>query len=185
MSVPRRAFLTALVVICLAGAGVSTAHATTELRRGDVGGDVLLWQRMLNYMTQGEHHLRDHVIGEDGIFGPKTEAATKRFERGAEFRRDGIVGLRERRRWMGAFITCCGAKKPTVALGSYGFEVGHAQLELNKWLRGTGEDLLMIDLLYGPATEEAVRRYQAAHHLAADGIVGPQTWGDLLGWAKR
>ena len=185
MIVLRRAFLTVVVVLCVTGAGMSTAGATTELRRGDVGGDVLLWQRMLNYMTTGEHHLPEDVIAEDGIFGPKTEAATKRFERGAEFQRDGIVGVRERRRWMGAFITCCGAKKPTVAFGSYGFDVGHAQLKLNEWLRESEQILLTIDLLYGPATEQAVRQYQTARHLMVDGIVGPQTWGDFLGRPER
>lgn len=184
MSVPRRAALALLVLVTL-GISVPAANAHTILQRGDAGLDVLLWQKMLNRMTTAEHHVPEDIIAEDGIFGPETETATKRFERGAQFRRDGIVGQRERRRWIGAFITCCGADKPTVGRGSYTTYVGHAQLELNKWLRATGSEVINIDLLFGPTTEAATRDYQEARGLTVDGIVGPETWGEFLGWPKR
>ncbi len=158
------------------------AYAGVELRRGDDGIDVLLWQRMLNQMTAAEHHLPEHFVAEDGIFGPETEAATKRFERGPLFPKDGVVKNRERRRWIGAFITCCGAQKPTVALGSYDTLVGHVQLQLDDWIDSSQSPVapLTIDLLFGPATEHAVRHFQAAHGLSVDGIVGPKTWAALL-----
>jgi peptidoglycan hydrolase-like protein with peptidoglycan-binding domain len=36
-----------------------------------------------------------------------------------------------------------------------------------------------IDGDFGPGTEVAVTRFQSENGLAADGIVGPQTWGAL------
>jgi peptidoglycan hydrolase-like protein with peptidoglycan-binding domain len=36
------------------------------------------------------------------------------------------------------------------------------------------------DGVYGPETADAVRRFQATHDIAADGIVGPATYDALL-----
>lgn len=38
-----------------------------------------------------------------------------------------------------------------------------------------------VDGSFGGSTEGAVRRFQQEHNLDADGIVGPATWGKLLG----
>src|SRR5690606_31990677 len=55
--------------------------------------------------------------------------------------------------------------------GSRGPAVEALQLALN---RSRGERLA-VDGVFGPATEAAVRRAQAAARIAVDGIVGPQT----------
>jgi peptidoglycan hydrolase-like protein with peptidoglycan-binding domain len=54
--------------------------------------------------------------------------------------------------------------------GSHGAEVEALQMELNEF--GVQVD---IDGHFGPKTEEAVKHFQTAFGLHADGIVGPQT----------
>jgi hypothetical protein len=42
---------------------------------------------------------------------------------------------------------------------------------------------LVVDGKFGPVTETAVKRYQRLRGIAQDGVVGPITWGHLLGKA--
>ncbi len=175
----RTLWLSIFVVAVIAVAmGPASAHGVV-LQHDEQSLDVLLWQRMLNRWGGGAG------IAEDGIFGPETSRATRRFERDVGLRPDGVVRAEERREWIEANITCCGAKKPIIYPGDYGPLVGHAQLELNKWLHKNDLPRLTINLLYGSATETAVRRYQAAHGLMVDGILGPQTWGEFFGWPRN
>lgn len=52
------------------------------LRLGSRGPDVAMWQRILN----------EPGVVPDGVFGPKTEAATKGWQRSHDLEPDGIVG---------------------------------------------------------------------------------------------
>ncbi len=65
--------------------------------------------------------------------------------------------------------------RPTLSLGSKGEEVTDLQQMLNKF------GILTVDGDFGPATEAAVKAFQTAKRLAADGIVGPNTWAALEG----
>ena len=60
--------------------------------------------------------------------------------------------------------------RPTIRRGSRGAYVAELQQRLD----------LMDDGIFGPQTDDAVRRFQAANELIPDGIVGPLTWGALL-----
>ena len=48
-------------------------------------------------------------------------------------------------------------------------------------LNGLGHNAGTADGLYGDNTAGAVKRFQLANSLAADGIVGRDTWHRLLG----
>ena len=65
--------------------------------------------------------------------------------------------------------------EPVLRLGSRGPSV----VTLQKALDHHGSRVV-VDGIFGPATEAAVRHFQAAAHLVVDGVVGPQTWAKLL-----
>lgn len=66
---------------------------------------------------------------------------------------------------------------PLLAQGSRGTTVQALQAALN----GFGYRAGAVDGIFGTGTAAAVRRFQTAHSLAADGIVGRHTWHALLG----
>ena len=66
---------------------------------------------------------------------------------------------------------------PLLHSGSTGGHVRAVQALLN----GLGHNAGTVDGLYGDNTAGAVKRFQLANSLAADGIVGRDTWHRLLG----
>lgn len=60
--------------------------------------------------------------------------------------------------------------------------VGPAVQLLQKALVRAGFGSLALDGLFGPATEAALRRFQAAQRLAADAVAGQQTYRALRPW---
>ena len=58
---------------------------------------------------------------------------------------------------------------------------GPAVLEVQQRLAALGYDPGPADGVYGPATMEAVEKFQGDHTLVVDGIVGPATHAQLLG----
>lgn len=66
--------------------------------------------------------------------------------------------------------------EPTIRAGDEGPEVRDVQERLARLRRHEGP----ADGRFGPRTEEAVRAFQRERGLAADGIVGPETWRVLV-----
>lgn len=63
----------------------------------------------------------------------------------------------------------------TVRLGSRGAEVRNLQAEL----KAAGVLAGKVDGVFGKQTLAAVKKFQARHRLAQDGVVGPRTWAKL------
>jgi hypothetical protein len=125
------------------------------LKRGSEGHRVAQVQRWLG-------------VSADGIFGPGTKRAVKRFQRRHGLTADGIVGP----------VTWTSLKRSRARKTSSGGGKRSAVVLLQREL-GIG-----ADGIFGPATEAAVKSFQRRHGLTADGIVGPATWG-ALGHAGR
>lgn len=66
------------------------------------------------------------------------------------------------------------SSNPVLRQGAHGASVS----KLQKLLKAKGYNV-SVDGDFGPKTAAAVKRFQAAHRLAADGVVGPKTWAAL------
>ena len=108
----------------------------------------------------------------DGRFGPRTEQAVDLFQRAHGLRVDGIAGP----------LTLAAVRARSNVLfpgaGYAGAGAGEVRA-LQRRLRRDGYSPGPIDGRYGPRTERAVTRFQAAHGLKVDGIAGPQTFREL------
>ncbi len=65
--------------------------------------------------------------------------------------------------------------QPTIGPGA----TGTAVRRLQRALRRTPDLGIVVDGIFGPTTEGAVKEFQLASGLAVDGIVGPLTWNAL------
>ncbi|MFJ6611599.1 peptidoglycan-binding protein [Streptomyces sp. NPDC091289] len=141
----------------LAARGVDLAGGWSRIDPGASGATVVVMQHL---MTQ-----RGHALVADGQYGSVSAEAVKRFQRSKGLAADGQVGPAT---WPVLVYT--------LRQGGGGSHVRALQTALNK--RGAR---LAVDGGFGSVTTSAVRAYQSANRLVADGEAGPVTWRALTG----
>ena len=122
-----------------------------QIKSGSKGELVELVQQMLNE--------KGYACGSaDGIFGTKTKNAVEKYQKAKGLSVDGIVGAKT---YAKLFADCL------LKNGSRGELVKALQTKLNKQGYGAGS----ADGIFGRNTEKAVKAFQSASGLAADGKV--------------
>ncbi|MEV6105048.1 peptidoglycan-binding protein [Streptomyces sp. NPDC051940] len=129
------------------------------IARGATGPDVYTVQHLVTY--------HGFTTTADGIFGANTEARVSEFQTSRGLSPTGSVGPAT---WPVLVVT--------VRRGDVNAAVRGAQWQLNK--HGYG---LTVDGNFGTLTETAVKGFQSANGLTADGVVGSTTWRYLTGTA--
>ena len=114
----------------------------------------------------------------DGVLGPQTERALRRYQRRHGMTVDGIAGPQTRSR--------LGLGAGPVLKRSEGRRAPRkAHRSRRAAARGGGVTGLQralglpADGAFGPQTERALRRYQRRHGMTVDGVAGPQTRAKL------
>jgi peptidoglycan hydrolase-like protein with peptidoglycan-binding domain len=105
----------------------------------------------------------------DGVRGPLTKAAIATFQRRRGLAVDGVVGPQTRAAFGKRGRPAFGSR--TMKRGDRGWDVAAMQYILAR--RGCPPGA--IDAVFGPMTDTALRNFQRAFGLSADGLAGPQT----------
>ena len=157
--------MAAAAMLALAGGIVAVpaqpAAADTKASASSVRSDVRAMQRKLG-------------VSADGVFGPATERALKRWQRRHGLVADGIAGPQTRSA-MGLGSGPVLKRKRSGARRARN-RSSHRAGGVRSLQRRIG---VPADGVFGPGTEAALKRWQAAHGLTPDGVAGPRTRAKL------
>lgn len=146
----------------------TTPPASGNLQNGSRGAAVAGLQRDLTRLG--------YPLAADGIFGDKTDAAVRRFQRDHNLTVDGIVGPRTKAA-IAAAKSAATLPVPTATLepGSRGEQVKQLQNALVRLGFMTQAQMNTGPGVFGPRTDAALRDFQGSKSLEADGIYGPKS----------
>lgn len=137
------------------------------LRRGSRGPMVVRLQNGLNRAG--------YDVGTvDGLFGTRTQAAVRAFQRANGLPESGVVDFNT---WL-TIAPYLDSRDIYLRRGDRGMLVRIAQTALAR----AGHNPGTVDGIFGPNTQNAVRAFQQARGLTVDGIIGPRTWTALMAY---
>lgn len=173
------------------------SYPGTPLRRGSVGNAVRLLQIRLNRISRN-YPIIPKIYPVNGVYDINTENAVKAFQRQFNLTPDGIVGAAT---WYKIAYLYTSVKR-LAELDSEGLSLAEIPREFPAVLQ-QGDVLLAVRILqyylasvaafvaevpfppldgvFGPETTASVRAFQQLVGLTPDGIVGEQTWRELVG----
>ena len=175
--------------------GVQSSYPGTPLRQGSRGPFVTVIQTELNRISRNYPAI-PRIPQVDGIFGPRTEAAVRKFQEIFDLDVDGVVGkatwyalvrlytavlsLSELRSQGQQFYAVNWAYPSGLQQGARGDKVRHLQYMLSvlsEFIPQVPE--VTIDGIFGPATRNAVLAAQGFLGLPQTGVVDEITWDEM------
>ena len=175
--------------------GNQQSYPGTPIRPGSRGPYVTMIQTELNRISRNYPAI-PKIPEVDGIYGPRTEAAVRKFQEVFGLDVDGVVGkatwyalvrlytavlsLSELRSQGQQFYTVDWAYPSGLQQGARGDKVRHLQYMLSvlsEYIPRIPQ--VQVDGIFGPATRTAVLAAQGWFGLPQTGVVDEDTWDDL------
>jgi len=175
--------------------GITSSYPGTPLRRGSSGPAVVVIQVELNRISQNYPAI-PKLASVDGIYGSRTEASVRAFQRIFGLAEDGIVGkatwyalvrlytavtsLSELRSLGQQFYAINWEYPNSLESGDTGDKVRHLQYMLSVLSAYISAiPPISVDGIYGPATRDAVLAAQRWFGLPQTGAVDAATWEEI------
>ena len=175
--------------------GITSSYPGTPLRQGSSGPNVVVVQVALNRISQSYPAI-PKIPANDGIYGPRTEAAVRVFQQIFGLTPDGIVGpatwyeivrlytavtaLSELRSQGQQFYAISWAAPNSLQVGDSGEKVRQLQYMLSvlsTYIPGIPP--LSVDGIFGQDTRATVLAAQRRFNLPETGTVDPATWDEI------